>query len=226
MKHKQAPLGYIKDYYQIHLEDTIEFPEEVNFYLSYLGNVRGKSVLSIGCGPNFYDNCSLFGEIPKEYFGIDINKNNFEFMKKSRNKNLLKSKKFVKSKKVKTELILGSIFDFRDDFVGRFDTIYAEGVMGMFSNYDFGRLLEYFYKYLKPKGRFIDIDWTDCLLPKEEYYKKHKYGFYVKRGRSIEEIRKLLNKAGFRMANYKLHIVKNPKEYEWGRIYGYMARKD
>lgn len=224
MAHKQAPWSFIEQYY---LDDLAERDShESRFYLSLLESVKGKSVLSLGCGPNLYDDVQFFANIPKEVVGIDLNRNNIEFLKKSRNLNLLQAKQFLKKHHVKSELIVGNILKPRKAFQNRFDAVYAMGVIGMFRERQIKGLLKLIHGYLKPNGIFLDIDWTDCQLSKEKYKEREGYEWYSRQGPTIKRLAELFNEAEFRTIKQCAHHVPDKQAYGWGKIYGIAAKKN
>ncbi len=223
MTHKEAPWEFVEKYYTDDLGE-IDSPES-KFYLSWLKLVKGNSVLSLGCGPNLYNDVLVFGKTPKEIVGIDINKNNIDFLKKSKHTELLKCKQLLLDKGVKKQLIVDDILKYRRVFSGYFDCVYAVGVVGMFKDEQLKKLLENIYSYLKPNGTFIDVDWTDHQLPKEKYEERFSFDWYSKDGPSIEDIGKYIKQSGFSIKQHKVYDVPNKKEYLWGKIYGYFAQK-
>ncbi len=220
---RQAPLSFVEKYY---LDDLSERnTKETKWYLSFLKNIKGKRVLSLGCGPNLYDDVLFFSEIPEEIVGIDINKNNIEFLKKSKNSELLRCKNFLLNKKVSTKLIVGDILKTREEFVNYFDSIYAMGTIGMLKEKQLKDLLKDIHKYLKPKGIFLDIDWTENQLPKEKYKERKSYNWYDIKGPGISKIGKLMKNTGFKILKHEVYDIENKKEYMWGKMYVYLVQK-
>jgi len=220
---KQAPLKFVERYYTDDLAERNT--PETKFYLSWLKRIRGKTVLSLGCGPNLYDDVRFFGRKPREIVGIDLNRNNIYFLKRSRHPELLRSKQFLSRNKVKTRLVVGNILKPRKEFVGKFDAIYAMGVVGMLEERRLKNLLKLIHGYLRPNGIFLDVDWTDCQLSREKYKERQGYEWYSKEGPSIKRIGSLIKRAKFRIIEHGTYDVPNKKEYAWGKIYGYLAQK-
>jgi len=99
-------------------------------------------------------------------------------------------------------------------------------VLGMFKESDLHRLLKLVYSYLKPGGRLVDVDWTDCRLSEGKYRERESFKWYSKQGPSIERIGELLvEKNGFKILKHEIYNVQNPIEYGWGKIYAYVAEK-
>ncbi len=223
MVRKEAPWKFVEKYYS---EDLLEKDTpETKFYLPWLKNIKGEKVLSIGCGPNLYDDILLFGNTPEEVAGIDLNKNNIEFLKNSKHSEVVKAKKCLAKKEVKIKLISGNALKLKREFIGKFNSIYAIGVLGMFKEKDLTLLLKIISSYLKPNGVLLDIDWTDCKLSKEKYKERLSYGWYSKEGPSIKRIGELMVKLGLKIEKHKVYNVQDPEEYKWGKIYTYLAKK-
>ncbi len=219
MKPRQAPLSYIKQYYEADIGES-EIPES-RFYQKYLRRVKGNSVLSVACGPQFYNDLAFFGSKPKEYIGLDINKNTVKFLKTSRNNYLLKSKK--KAKGIKAEAIVGNILKYNPKFKGKFDFVIALAVLGMFRENDFRKAVKNIHSYLKLGGMFLDIDWMDADLPKGVYLEKVKYRFWTNKGPSVKTQGNIIRNAGFKIVEYD-HYSPDKKTYKWGKIFVYLAR--
>ncbi len=220
-----APLAYVEKYYREDAEDDVRFPKEAKFWRSFLKQVQGKSVLSVGCGPQFYDDCQFFKSVPKEYVGMDVNRAVFDFLRSSTHTRLINGKKYAARHGIRTKLICGDITRYCMRFMERFDTILAVGVLGNFGEEKLGQLVEYLHEYLKKGGLLINVEWTDCHLPTREFHKKLQYRFYADRVPSMETIAKILKEKGFSIERQAVFDVENPKAYGWGKIYGYVARK-
>ncbi len=223
MNRKEAPWGFVEKYYTDDLNER-DSPE-TKFYLSFLRYVKGRDILCLGCGPNLYDDVKFFSNFPNKIVGIDINKNNIEFLKTSQHPELLKIKKLLYKNKVKAELIIGDILKPRKDFVSNFDVVYAIGVVGMFKEEELKKLLKMIYSYLKPRGLFLDVDWTDCQLSEKKYQEREGYQWYSNQGPSIERLGEVIEQANFKIIKKEIYDVSNKKKYLWGKIYGYLARK-
>ena len=220
---KQSPWNFVEEYYTDNLEE-MESPES-KFYLSFLKNIKGKKILCFGCGPNLYDDASFYGSIPEELVGIDINRNNIEFLKKSKNPQLIKYKEYLIKKGVKIKLIVGDIFKTKKEFTGKFDCVYAIGVITNFKKDKLKELLGIVHSYLKPNGIFLSIDWTEDQLSEEKYKERLSYGWYLRVDYSINDIMGLIKNSGLKMTKHGVYNVPNPKEYLWGKIYGCLAIK-
>ena len=219
----QAPGEFVEKYY---LDDLAERESvESRWSFAWLKEVKGRSVLSVGCGPNFFDDVQFFDKVPTDFVGIDINKNNIEFLKQSKHPEVLKWKNFLADSGVKTEVLVRDVKAVSPDFIGRFDTIYAIGVLGMFDRDDTIKVFKNLNQYLKPGGRVLDLDWTDSRLPEEKLKERESFDWYSKRGPSVAEIGELFAETGFKILKHEVYNVPNPADYGWGKIYGYLAEK-
>jgi len=219
MKIEQAPEDYIKEYYEQDHEDIMgKYSKESAFVLSYLNYVSGKSVLNLGCGPQFYDHIKYFSELPSEYIGLDINQSTFSFIENSNNPELLMAKENAEENNVKTTLICGDALEFRKEFDNRFDSILGVGFFGTFKKEDLKILLKNTHLYLKTGGKLINIGWFDNYLPEEERKNKLKYQFDRKTKVGTDETIKIFEKAGFKLVKKNIFDVSDKEDYGWGKI--------
>jgi SAM-dependent methyltransferase len=135
----EAPWSFVEQYY---LDDLVEQDTiESRYAQSWLKEVKGELILDLGCGPNFFEDVRFFSEIPREIVGVDLNENNIEFLKQSAHPEMLRRRAFLKEHGVGVSLIHGDIRKKREDFLGRFDTVYLSGVLGMFQKTELSELL-------------------------------------------------------------------------------------
>jgi predicted SAM-dependent methyltransferase len=113
----------------------------------------------------------------------------------------------------------------RNDFINRFDTIYASSVLDMFSHKDTAHILGLFFQYLRPSGRFVMVSWDDNRLTAEKLAERNQYNWYWRDGLGLDEIADVLQKIGFKILKKDIHNVANPIEYEWGIIFSVVAQK-
>ena len=220
----QAPWDFVEQYYADDLAER-NTPES-KWTLTWFKEVKGTRVLSWGCGPNFYDDALFFTDLPEEFIGIDLNENNIAFLKESTHPEVVRCKNALKEHGTKVSLLRDDIRKKQQSFTNHFDTVYAVGVLGMFKESDLHRLLKLVYSYLKPGGRLVDVDWTDCRLSEGKYRERESFKWYSKQGPSIERIGELLvEKNGFKILKHEIYNVQNPIEYGWGKIYAYVAEK-
>ncbi|MHB8579154.1 MAG: methyltransferase domain-containing protein [Ignavibacteriaceae bacterium] len=198
---------------------------ESRWSFAWLRYVQGEKVLSVGCGPNFYDDVQFFGNTPKEFVGIDINKNNISFLKRSTHPEILKWKKFLNDNHVRFELYNENVLHDQKNFKYRFDIIYLIGVLGMFDTKMSRQLFKNLNSYLKPVGVLIDIDWTDTRLSDEKLQERKSYTWYSTEGPGIKMMGTIIKNSGFNITHNEIHYVANPKDYGWGKIYVFIANK-
>lgn len=223
MSYIQAPEDFVTKYYLADLEERNS--KESRWFHSCLKEVKGEKILSLGCGPNLYDDVFFFNNIPKYLVGVDINESNIGFLKNSNLEELKNVRRNVLNHKVDTELFVGDILKFRPEWQNEFDSVYAMGVLGMLKRDDFEKVIDNIKKYLKPGGRIVDIDWTDCRLSQEKYKERESFNWYSNQGPSIKEIENIIKKAEFTIKTSEIYEVENPEEYDWGKIYCISADK-
>ena len=66
--HVQAPLQFVRDYYDSVQRKNERYPDVAAFWLDALSAIDGDAVLNVGCGPMFYDNMKHFAR-PPAYYG-------------------------------------------------------------------------------------------------------------------------------------------------------------
>ena len=220
---KQASWQFVEKYYTDDLTERESV--ESRWWLEWLKEVRGENVLSLGCGPNFYDDAQFFSEVPKDFVGVDLNENNIAFLKLSVHPEINKCKNFLRDRRTKIELFVDNIKEEKKEFIDRFDTIYAIGVLGMFNEEDTIRVFKNIQNYLKPGGRILDIDWTDSRLPKDKLRERESFEWYSKHGPSISRLGELFEQAGFKILRHEVYDVPDPETYNWGKIYGYLGER-
>ena len=215
--HTEAPLEYIEEYYRESVEDVCEFPDEQRFIASCLGKVRGKSVLNLGCGPQFYDHCLMLPHIPELYVGVDINRNVQRFLTSAGDSDLIRAKSKVDVACPRPRAMRGDMFKYRGSFEGRFDAIFAVGVLGIWSVPQLDRLLQIVYSYLRSGSILLDITWDDCRLSDDDLETKKLYRFQYE-GVTAKQKKAAIRRAGFRILETSLHRVGAREEYGWGVI--------
>ena len=138
---------------------------------------------------------------------------------------MLKAKKALKKNKTKVTLHVADIRKPIKRYFNKFDTVYLVGVLGMFNTKDIDTICNLASKYLKENGKILDIDWTECNLPKNKLNERVGYQWFENKNHSIVEIGNHINKSGYSILKKGIHHVKNPEKYEWGKIYFYLGEK-
>lgn len=220
-----APIEYIRDYYEGTLRKADLFPQEYGFYQSFMRHVKGASVLNVGCGPLFYEDLWHFGDVPHYYVGIDVNTNAFKYMEQSRHPRLLEGKKYVKSHKIRTEFIAGSVFDWAAETDTRFDSVVGVGVFGTFYGDEFHRLMRLLWGVLNKGGHLINVTWDGSQYTAEQRRDKLKYQFDRPKGPTPEQLIDWIEKAGFGLIEKRI-MTTNPQTYKWDSINVSAFRKE
>lgn len=219
----KAPWEFVEKYYLDDLKDRSS--RESQWYLKRLKEVHGTSVLSLGCGPNLYDDAHFFRELPRIFVGVDINECNIEFLERSTNPLLASARGQLAGENIDVRLHVDDIRDKRWEWTSQFDTVYASGVLGMFCESDIADILDNVFGYLKPGGRLVDIDWTDCRLSQNVLAERERFEWYSTHGPSVERLAELCERRGFRARKYERYAVQHPEQYLWGTIYAYVFEK-
>lgn len=220
---QQASWQFVEKYY---IDDLTERESaESQWYLAWLKEVRGENVLCLGCGPNFYDDAQFFSKIPKNFIGIDLNENSIAFLKLSIHPEIEKFKKLLQNHHTNVELFVDNIKEVKKEFLNRFDTIYAIGVLGMFTEENTIKIFQNIWSYLKPGGKILDVDWTDCRLPEDKLRERENLEWYSKQGPNIGRLGELLEQNSFKIIRHEVYNVPRPETYGWGKIYGYLGEK-
>jgi SAM-dependent methyltransferase len=225
MINTKTPLEYIEKYYEQDMEDSSEYKEVSLLYNKTLDYVIGKKVLNVGCGPQFYNDLKYFHEIPKEYFGIDINKSTFDFLENSKNYHLIKAKEFINKNKINVHYVLNDIFEFAKNSEEKFNTILGVGCFGIFEKEKFKSLMKILHKALKKGGRLVDVSWYEPHLPKEEIDNKKKYYFESFKGPNEKEFISFAKDAKFKLIFSELLKIENKEDYQWGKVQGNVFEK-
>ncbi len=222
---KLAPLEYIRDYYEGSLSKADLFPKEYGFYQSFLSYVKGASVLNVGCGPLFYEDLRHFGEVPQHYVGIDVNTNTFEYLEQSQHPQLVESKNYVKSHKIRTAFIAESVFDWADETDDRFDSVFGVGVFATFYGAEFDRLMSLLWRVLNKGGHLVNVSWDGSHYTDEQRRDKLKYQFDGPKGPTPDQLIDWVEKAGFKLMERRI-LITDPQTYKWDSIHVSAFRKE
>ena len=220
----QAPVEYVKDYYEQRVARRRLFSEATQFYLAELRHVRGRLVLNAGCGPQLYDYLPYFGETPEVYFGVDINRSTFEYMKHSRNAELLASKRFARDKCVDVRDVCSDVCDCMES-PGALDCVVGVGFFGTFCERRFRRVIDATHRGLCPLGLLVNISWYGCHLSKRVHRRKVRYRYDGLETPSLDETVRWTERQGFRLVHRKLFNVPDKDAYGWETIQSCVFRK-
>lgn len=222
--HTEAPYEYIRDYYDHVHRKNDDDPAVAEFWLSKLSHVRGRHVLNIGCGPTLYDYMLRFGQAPREYVGLDINKSTFEFLQDSDDPRLLQAKQRVRELGTRTEFIAADVFDCGERLDARFDCILGVGFFATFHGRQFERLLGIMSRALHAGGGLVKFTWHGPHRTAEETRKKLEYGYDNPEEPSPEELVAGFESGGFRIEEQAI-LRCDPKSYGWDAIQCCVFRK-
>lgn len=220
---KLAPWPFIAAYYS---EDVFEAEEpESKWWKKWLRHVRGRSVLGIGCGPTLIDDALHFSHLPKRLAGMDMNPENLRFLATADIEPLKSNRRFLITKNVQLEFILGDIRVLRDELVGEFDAVYAVGVLGMFEEVDLIRVINNSEAYLRPGGIFAHIEWSDCRLSRASMKLREQYQWYKFRDFEQSIICRTFGQCGWTTLKQELYNSSNPHQYGWGEIHAVVFKR-
>ena len=206
----QAPYEYIANYYDQVQKKNLRFPEVADFWLSGFRHVKGESVLNLGCGPMFYDNFLYFRDKLKNYVGLDLNEQSFEFLEKSQHPNLLFAKEKAQKQDMDMRFIKGSVFDHIGSLKNQFDTIVGVGFFATFEGEEFKNLLAGCHSMLKPDGRLLKMTWHGTQRTAEEQEDKIKYRYDNENEPAAHELIKRFENENFKtLDNEVLHCPPN-----------------
>ncbi len=220
----EASIKFVEKYYTDDLAEA-NSPESI-WVAQWFKYVSGSTILDVACGPQLYNDALAFAQIPKELTGIDINATNIEFLKTSKNSNIIKAKKALEENGTKIELILHDIRIKKPELEGQFDSVFASGIIGNFNKTETRLVLQNLYSYLKPEGSFVMVSWGNDYLSEEKFNERNSYNWYQRHELRPEDYGNLIEESGFSIKKQEVYTVLNPREYEWGIIFAFVATKN
>ncbi len=223
--HTEAPYEYIRNYYSHVHRTNANDPAVAEFWLSKLAQVRGDSVLNIGCGPTLYDYMLHFGRPPLEYVGLDINQSTFEFLRRSRDPRLLDAKARVRNLGTHTELIGADVFECADRLEGRFDCILGVGFFATFQGPRFERLLAIMARALRAEGMLVKLTWHGPHRTAQQTREKLAYAYDNREEPTPEELVTGFESAGFSLVEQET-LQCDPRSSGWDAIQSCVFQKD
>jgi len=223
--HSQAPYEYIRDYYEHVHRTNARFPEVASFWLSSLRHIRGESVLNAGCGPQLYDYLLRFGHAPKEYVGLDFNKNTFEFLTHSGDPRLLEAKSQARERGVHVEFLCADVFECEKQLTERFDSVLGIGFFATFYGACFNRLMHLMHQALRPGGLMLKVTWHGPHRSTEQTRDKLTFGYDNDEEPAPEELVNGIVGAGFSLEEQGI-LSCDPKQVGWDAIQVCVFRKD
>ena len=220
----QAPYAYIRDYYRQVQRKYERFPAEASFCRARLRDVRGPSVLNLGCGPLLYDDLLHFGAPPRDYVGLDINRSTFDFLRRSRDSRLLQAKAGARALGTRIEYLCADVFACEERLEGRFDSVLGVGFFATFHGSRFERLMDLMHRTLKDGGRLLKITWHGPQRAPEETAKKLAYRYDSPEETSPVALVAGIEKAGFTL-RYQAVLACDPAHYGWQAIQACLFEK-
>jgi len=202
--HVQAPLQYIRDYYERVQRKNARHRDVADFWLGALRHIDGDSVLNVGCGPMFYDNMMHFSKPPARYVGLDLNESSFEFLRTSDDPALVKARTHAAAAGTEVEFICADIFKAAEQLSDRFDSVLGLGFFGTFTGEPFERLLGIMRTALKPGGQLLKITWHGPHRSAEETRDKLKYRYDNPEEPRPEDLVTAFERAGFKLAEQSI----------------------
>ncbi|MEM7652200.1 MAG: class I SAM-dependent methyltransferase [Pseudomonadota bacterium] len=214
-----SPLSYVQDYYARDWWRFETFPEITEFMDNFLFEVKGGSVLNVGCGPQFYDWWGKFGEKPIKYDGIDISQSTHDFLGADLDERLVSARAAVIDSGCAVTLHCADVFDLADTIAGQYDTVVATGFIGTFHDERLDALCALLGAALKPGGRMIKLTWHGPHRTPEQQAEKLRYGYDSQDEHEPAPYRDQIAAAGFRVIREEL-FHPDPKTYFWNVIQG------
>lgn len=214
----QAPYEYVRDYYEYYCYLLKQQSDITNFWLSKLKLIKGKRVLNVGCGPQFYDYALKFWEMPEKYLGVDINQATFDFLDSSNHPQLLEFKAKVEKCIPDIQLINADIFDYAKEMKQSFDVIAGIGVFGTYHGERFQELMKLMRDALTDDGMLYNTTWHGAYRTPEEHAKKHLYRFDSEQEYTVKELVDAIEQAGFRL-DKEFICQCDPVVHKWNSIH-------
>jgi cyclopropane fatty-acyl-phospholipid synthase-like methyltransferase len=222
--HSQAPYQYVRDYYDhVHRTNT-QFPEVASFWLSSLRHIQGGSVLNAGCGPQLYDYLLRFGRPPKDYVGLDFNRNTFEFLNRSRDPRLLEAKSRARERGAHVEFLCADVFECEEQLTERFNSVLGIGFFATFYSARFDRLMHLMHQALKPGGVMLKVTWHGPHRSAEQTREKLTYGYDSAEEPTPEVLVDGVLGAGFNLEEQAI-LSCDPRQVGWDAIQVCVFRK-
>lgn len=214
---QEAPIEYIKKYYETRLLRRLSFPEARVFYENQLKNVVGSRVLNLGCGPQFYDDLRHFGNLPIDYYGLDINSQNIQFLMNATHSELEKGRVLAQNHSIKSELVNGDILDAGVNF-NNIDCAVSVGFLGVFNEKLFKQAIQHVKDWLVPSGRLVNLSWCNNFQENTLYRDRLKYRFNYPDNPEHNDIIQWTTDCGLTLKYEALYDVPDKKKYGWGNI--------
>lgn len=217
MKQEQASAEFVREYYDNRVKRRALFPETRGFYEVQLKNVDGDRVVNVGCGPQLYDDLRHFRRAPREYIGLDLNRENISFLNESSHPELLEAKRLAEESGTKTRLICGDILD-PELKLSHVDCVLSVGFLGIFVEEKFAEAVTRIGSWLRPGGRLVNLAWLGNHQERELYQGRLRYQFNHPGNPNPEDIVLWTQQNGFSLVQESLFQVPDKMAYGWAVI--------
>jgi len=214
-----APLEYVKWYYETDHVRWETFPDVTEFIGSFLREVDAEQVLNAGCGPQFYDHMLRFGSTPKRYVGIDVSRSTICYLNSSSDERMVQAREAANSKGVTIRTMCASIFDVDFELMDPFGTVIASGFIGTFHGEQLDRLCQVLHGALRPGGKLVKLTWHGPHRPAEQTSEKLKYGYDSLEEHEPNHLQNQICANGFAATRSEMFEC-NPDTYKWDVIQG------
>lgn len=214
---KEVPIEYINTYYENRIKRRLEFPSARVFYENELKHVDGSRVINLGCGPQFYDDLRHFKNLPTEYYGLDINNQNINFLKKTSHPEVEKGRILAYDNKIRTDLVNADILDKCISFK-QIDCAVSIGFLGIFTEKPFKKAIHRIKNWLSPSGSLVILSWCDNFQEKECYQGRLKYRFNYPNNPGHDDIIQWVTDCDLVLKHEAEFDVPDKKKYGWGII--------
>jgi SAM-dependent methyltransferase len=214
---QQAPLDYVREYYDSNCKNALRFPDEAAGNIGFLAKVDGNAVLNVGCGPQFFDNAKCFKAIPQLYVGVDINAATIEFLESDLNPLLVTNRRMVLAALPQIELYAADVFDCANRFNGRFDWIVGRGMFAPFYGNRLPEMLAIMRDALKPGGRLLKTTWHGPRRSPEQTADRLRYGYDSAAEPTPDDLIDVFAAAGLTTVIDDRRLC-NPETYGWQQV--------
>lgn len=219
----EASIEFVEKYY---IDDIAESASPESIWSSQWAHyVNGESVLDVACGPQFYDDALAFAKIPQKFVGIDINKANIEFLKHTSHPNIVKAKARLEETGTNVKLLIHDLLIKEPEFVGKFNSVFASGIIGNFNETDTKLALQNIHSYLVQGGQFVMVSWANHYLNPQKLEERTASGWFQVQNLNPNDYGHLISESGFLIEKRDIYKVADPKTYEWEYIFGFVAKK-
>lgn len=132
--------------------------------LKLLGNIKGKTILHLQC--HFGQDTISLGRLGAHVTGVDFS-----------DKAIAYAKEFAGQTNIKAEFICSDIYELPKRLTKKYDLVFTSyGTIGWLPDID--RWAEIVSKYLKPKGRFVFVEFHPFVWMFDDHFKQVAYNYF------------------------------------------------